>query len=240
MIRRHFEVGETAVTILAEDEHHAVANASIFRSRETIQRFIDRDPFFQLTFEPYPCPDDAPDLIKRMCKAADAAGVGPMAGVAGAVAERAVEDMQAAGAIHAVVDNGGDIALLIDQEVTIGLYSGEKLKGLGLTVAPREGVFGICTSSGTIGPSISFGIADAAVVIAPNVVLADTCATRLGNLLTSDIPEVMEGALGTVCSIPGVEGALAVVGDKMAMKGRVPRLTRAEVPLRRVARIEVP
>ena len=66
MRREHFEVGETAVTIVADDEYLEVAHASIFRSREILQRFIRRDPFFQVTLEPYPCPDDAPALIVRM------------------------------------------------------------------------------------------------------------------------------------------------------------------------------
>lgn len=240
MRRKHFEVGETAVTIVAEDEHLEAAQASIFRSRETVQRFIGRDPFFQTTLEPYPCPADAPPLIARMCSAALKADVGPMAAVAGAIAERAVLDMREAGATQAIVDNGGDIALLLDRETSVGLYAGEHIKGIGFLCPPREGVFGICTSSATIGPSISFGISDAATVIAADVTLADACATRLGNLLTSDRDEVMRSALGEVCSIAGVEGAVAVVGEKMAMKGRLPKLTRVTVPAGKVARIEFP
>ncbi len=240
MRREHFEVGETAVTIVAEDEHLPVAQASIFRSREIIQSFIRRDPLFQVTLEPYPCPEDAPPLIARMCAAAQKASVGPMAAVAGAIAERAVLDMRAAGATQAIVDNGGDLALLLDRETTIGLYAGERVRGIGLICEPREGTFGICTSSATIGPSISFGVSDAATVIAADVTLADACATRLGNLLTSDEDDVMRSALDSVCSIDGVEGAVAVVGEKVAMKGRLPRLTRASVPAGRVSKIEFP
>ncbi|MBI0583473.1 MAG: UPF0280 family protein [Methanomassiliicoccus sp.] len=239
-MRKHFEVGETAVTILAEEAHIGVAETSIFRSREIIQRFIRHDPLFQATLEPYPCPDDAPELIARMCRASALAGVGPMAAVAGAIAERAVLDMRAAGATQAIVDNGGDLALLLDREIEVGLYAGERIQGIGFACPPREGVFGICTSSATIGPSISFGASDAATVIAADVTLADACATRLGNLLTSDEEEIMRSALDDVCSIPGVEGALAVVGDRLAMKGRLPRLTRTEVPAGRIARIELP
>lgn len=240
MRREHFEVGETAVTIVADDEYLEVAHASIFRSRETIQRFIRRDPFFQLTLEPYPCPDDAPALIARMCASALKAEVGPMAAVAGAVAEQAVRDMREAGATQAIVDNGGDIALLLDRETSIGLYAGEHIKGIGFRCPPREGVFGLCTSSATIGPSLSFGVSDAATVIAADVTLADACATRLGNLLTSDQDEVMSAALDAVCSISGVEGAVAVVGGKVAMKGRLPKLTRVAVPPGKVAKIEFP
>jgi ApbE superfamily uncharacterized protein (UPF0280 family) len=240
MRRKHFEVGETAVTIVTDDEYLETAQESIFRSREIVQEFIRRDPFFQTTLEPYPCPSDAPPLIARMCSAASKAQVGPMAAVAGAIAERAVLDMQAAGATQAVVDNGGDIALLLDRETTVGLYAGEKVKGIGLLCPPREGVFGICTSSATIGPSISFGVSDAATVLAADVTLADACATRLGNLLTSDSEEVMRSALDNVCSIAGVEGALAVVGGKVAMKGRLPKLVPVTVPAGRVAKIELP
>jgi ApbE superfamily uncharacterized protein (UPF0280 family) len=240
MRRRHFEVGETAVTIVAEDRFQEAARASVFRSRETIQRFIARDPLFRVTLEPYPCPTDVPPLIARMCASSSKAKVGPMAAVAGAIAEQAVLDMRAAGATQAIVDNGGDIALLLDREASVGLYAGELVQGLGFQCSPREGIFGICTSSATIGPSISFGISDAATVIAADVTLADACATRLGNLLTSDHDEAMRSALSDVCSIDGVEGAVAVVGGKIAMKGRLPRLTRMTVPPGKVARIELP
>ncbi|MDW5563101.1 MAG: UPF0280 family protein [Methanomassiliicoccus sp.] len=238
MNRRHFEVGETAVTIVAEDEFFGTAQESIFRSREVLQRFIRRDPLFQMTLEPYPCPEEAPPLIARMCASAVKAGVGPMAAVAGAVAERAVLDMQAAGATQAIVDNGGDIALLLDRETSIGLYAGDLVKGIGFLCPPRAGVFGICTSSATIGPSLSFGISDAATVISADVTLADACATRLGNLLTSGEDGAMCTALDDVCSIPGIEGAVAVVGEKVAMKGRLPHLTRVTVPPGKVAKIE--
>lgn len=240
MRREHFEVGETAVTIVAEEMFLGAARASIFRSREIVQRHIGQDPVFRVTLEPHPCPEDAPPLIRRMCSAALRAGVGPMATVAGAIAERAVMDMRAAGATQAIVDNGGDIALLLDRDTAVGLYAGERVQGIGFLCRPREGIFGICTSSATIGPSISFGVSDAATVISADVALADACATRLGNLLTSEREEVMAAALDDVCSIAGVEGAVAVVGDRMAMKGRLPELARVTVPAGRISRIELP
>jgi ApbE superfamily uncharacterized protein (UPF0280 family) len=239
MIRKHFEVKETAVTIIAEADQIAVAEESVFRSREIIEAMIRTDPMFQVTLEPYTAPNDAHPLIRRMCEAATLAGVGPMASVAGAIAEKAVEDMKEIGATQAVVDNGGDIALLLDREISVGLYAGEKVKGLGFVCPPRPGIFGICTSSATIGPSISFGNSDAATVISANVALADACATRLGNLLISSDDPVMSGALNDVCAIPGVEGALGVVGEKIALKGRLPKLVKMDVPKAKVAKIEL-
>lgn len=238
-MRKHFEVGETAVTIIAGEDLVPVAEASIFRSRETLQRFIQRDPLFQLTLEPYDPPEDADPLVRRMCDAARAAGVGPMAAVAGAIAERAVLDMRDAGAEQAIVDNGGDVALLLKEGANVGLYAGDRIKGIGFAAPPRDGVFGICTSSATIGPSISFGITDAATVISGNVALADACATRLGNLVTTRSEEALRAALDDVTSIEGVEGALVVVEDLMAMKGRLPPLVRMECERSKIARIEL-
>ena len=239
MRRWHFEVGETAVTILCDEPFLPIARESILRSREVISRFIRDDPLFGVTLEPYELSEDADPLIERMCDAAAVANVGPMAAVAGAIAERAVMDMRDAGAEQAVVDNGGDIAFLIKEEITVSLYAGEGVQGLGFKVAPREGVFGMCTSSGTIGPSISFGMADAATVIAENVALADACATQLGNLVTGDTDEVMGAAVEHIASIAGVEGALAAAGDRIAMKGRLPELIRVAADPSKISRVEL-
>lgn len=239
MRRRHFELGETAVTILAEDSFFPVAEESIFRSRDVLQRFIRRDPLFQLTLEPYEAPEDAPPLVRRMCEAAAAARVGPMAAVAGAIAERAVADMREAGAEEAAVDNGGDIALLLKSELAVALYAGEGVRGLGFRVAPREGIFGLCTSSATVGPSLSFGVADAATVIAADVALADACATRLGNLVTDPSDEVLSAAVAEVRAIPGVEGVLAAAGGKVALKGTLPELIRVPADLSKVTKVEL-
>ncbi len=240
MRRWHFEVGETAVTILGDEEFLPVAKESIYRSRDVIERYIRRDPMFGVTLEPYEPEADAPPLIARMCDAAAMAGVGPMASVAGAIAERAVMDMRDAGAEQAVVDNGGDIAFLLKEEVTVALYAGDGLQGLGFRILPRDGIFGLCTSSATIGPSISFGIADAATVISENVALADACATCLGNLVTDHTDEVMSSAVGRIASLPGVEGALALAGGRIALKGRVPELVRAFADRSKITKVEMP
>ncbi len=201
MIRKHFEVGETAVNIICDRmDGLRAAEMSIFASRDEIHRFIRNDPLFEITLEPYDPPSSAPPLIKRMCSTSGKAGVGPMATVAGAIAEEAVYAMRREGCKQAVVDNGGDIALSISEPVNIAIYAGDGLKDLGLICSPRNEVYGICTSSSTIGPSISFGMTDAATVVSGNVALADACATRLGNLVRSDDEAMMRSALEDVCA----------------------------------------
>jgi len=236
LVRRHFEFKETAVTIVCEERYLDLAQRSIYRSRETIERFVLLDPIFKDTLEPYDEPQDADPLIKRMCAAARSAQVGPMAAVAGAIAEAAVKAMVEAGAEHALVDNGGDIALYLSEPTDIALYAGQsRIKDVGFHLPGERRVYGVCTSSGTVGPSISFGVADAAVVFAPDVCVADACATRLGNEVKSGAEGVMRHALEVVCAIEGVEGALVVVEDRMALHGRVPPLVKVRTSPDRIS-----
>lgn len=240
LVRRHFEVGETAVTILAEERFLPLAKESIFRSREIIQGFIAQDPLFKDALEPYPVPLDAHPLIQRMCAASAKAKVGPMAAVAGTIAKEAVRAMVQSGARQVVVDNGGDIAMFLTEDLDIGLYAGASgIRDVGFRIPGEGREYAVCTSSGTVGPSISFGIADAAVVFAEDAALADACATRLGNEVQSGEEEGMLYAIETVLRLQGVEGALVVVGERMAMRGKVPRLVRAKVPPSSIARIEL-
>jgi len=240
IVRRHFEVGETAVTILVEESFVPIAKESIFRSRSIIQGFIAQDPLFKDILEPYQEPEGADPIIKRMCSAARKAKVGPMAAVAGTIAEEAVRAMVTAGARQAAVDNGGDISMFLSEPMEIGIFAGESsIKDLGFRFPAQERYYSVCTSSGTVGPSISFGIADAAVVLAEEAALADACATRLGNEVRSQEEEEILRALDVVMKVEGVDGAMVILGDKMAMKGKLPPLVKAKVSLRSISRSEL-
>jgi hypothetical protein len=238
IVREHFEVRETAVTIVAEERYVPQAKRSIFESRKVLERFIEDDPFFRTTLEPYAESETAPPLIRRMCEAARAAKVGPMAAVAGSVAEAAVEAMVLAGSTHALVDNGGDIAMVLDREVDIGIYAGRsRFSELAFRFEPVDRIMGICTSSATVGPSISFGIADAAIVISENVALADACATMLGNRVVSNDDALLTDSVTRVMEVEGVSGCCAMVGDKIAMKGTLPRMVPASGNFAKASRI---
>ena len=111
MIREPFRFRQTFATILAEyPEHVAAAREGMIRARQVLEAQIARDPFFQMTFDPY-IPDSSELVIRRMADASKKAGVGPMAAVAGAIAWAGVESMADAGAVFGVIDNGG-ISLL--------------------------------------------------------------------------------------------------------------------------------
>jgi len=225
IVRHHFEVEQTAVTVLAGSGYIKIAKDAIFDARSQIISKISADPFFGTTYEPYtPSPNDE-CVVKRMCIASLAASVGPMAAVAGAIAEYAVERMVSAGAEYAVVDNGGDIALVSDRIVNIGMYVNVNGKGLSLKIMPTARILGICSSSASVGPSVSFGGSDISTVISNDVSLADACATALGNAVNADnIKEPLEHT----CGIDGVIGCLSYCNGMLSVCGDVPEMVTCE------------
>ncbi|WP_287155375.1 UPF0280 family protein [Candidatus Solincola tengchongensis] len=199
---------------------------SLTRHRSLLEEFIARQPLFAATFRPYAVPVEAPEIVRRMAEAAARAHVGPMAAVAGAVAEMVGLDLLPLSP-ELMVENGGDIFLSSRSERRIGIFAGESpFSGrLALVVAPTppQGL-GICTSSATVGPSYSAGAADAALVVAESASLADAAATALGNRVKS--PEDMEEALAYVAGLEGVTGCLVIMGDRLGVRGDL-RLERA-------------
>ncbi|MDR7666255.1 UPF0280 family protein [Methanosarcina sp. Z-7115] len=229
-IKEHFQLKETIVTIAADNQEHIeAAKESIRLHRAALETYILSDPYFQLTLEPYECPKNAPEVVRRMVKAGNTMQIGPMSAVAGTFSALAVEAMVEAGAKYAIVDNGGDIALINDRPVVVGIYAGQSsIKNMGLVFEPRNSITGVCTSAGTVGPSISFGMADAATVFSDDVSLADASATALGNEVGIG-KESVEASFKAVKGIPEIKGALVIQGEYIGMWGQVPKITRADV-----------
>ncbi len=236
ILREHFQLKETIVTISAREPGHIeAAKNSIRKQRKYLEGFIEKDPFFQLTLDPYDLQlENAPDIVQQMAGCSAVFGIGPMSAVAGAIAKFSVEAMMDAGATYAIVDNGGDISILNDRPVVVGIYAGASpIKDLAFEVPSRRKPLGICTSSGTVGPSISFGCADAATVISQDPALADAAATALGNAVQAD--NALEECFMAI-DRPGIDGALVIRGEEMAMWGKLPPLHRARVGAERITR----
>ena len=229
-MKEHFQLKETIVTITADEQSYIeVAKEAIGLHRAQLESYIRSDPYFKITLEPHPCTPGAPDIVKRLVDAGNAMGIGPMSAVAGTVAALAVEAMVDAGASYAIVDNGGDVAIINDRSVVMGIYAGESpIKDLAFTIEPRDSITGVCTSAGTVGPSISFGMADAAIIFSDDVSLADSAATALGNAVEVG-RESVEGAFNVVKDVSGIKGAVVIQGEYMGMWGDVPEITRADV-----------
>ena len=213
-------VKETDLYIRASKNLSSKARKLVMKYREALEKYIERHPSFLTSLEPLPLDDDAPQIVKLMAEAARKAGVGPMASVAGAIAEFVGSELLAFSP-EVIVENGGDIFLKSLRKRLISIYAGESpLTGkIGLEIEPEETPLGICTSSRTVGHSLSYGQADAVVALSPSTPLADAAATAIGNLIKQpdDIPSGIELAK----SIQGLKGVLIIKDDKVGIWGEV-------------------
>lgn len=214
------QVKETDLLIRASRDLRSEALAATRRHRSTLESYIAQNPHFGVTLEPMSVDEGAPPIAREMARAAQLAGVGPMAAVAGAIAERVGKDLLSL-CEEVIVENGGDVFMRTAVERTVGIYAGESsLTGkIALVIRPEETPLGVCTSSGTVGHSLSFGKADAVVAISPSTALADAAATAMGNRVvsTSDIHKAL--AFGQ--TIRGLTGAAIIKGDHMGVWGQV-------------------
>jgi ApbE superfamily uncharacterized protein (UPF0280 family) len=211
---------ETDLQISAQQNLQKEAVIAIRKSRAPLEDYINCHPLFLSTLKPCRVETYAPSIVKDMAEAARITGVGPMAAVAGAIAQ-AVGCELLAYTSEIIVENGGDIFLKLLSTRLIGVYAGNSpLSGkIALEVDPDETPLGICTSSGTVGHSLSFGTVDAAVVISPSAALADAAATAIGNKIKTI--EDVTSAIEIARNIEGVTGVLVIKDDKMGVWGRV-------------------
>jgi ApbE superfamily uncharacterized protein (UPF0280 family) len=214
------QVMETDLFILAEDDLSDIALNSVYKYRKQIEEYIYLRPEFRHSLVPIAPDPPAPPIIRGMLEKSQKVSVGPMAAVAGAVAQFVADDL-----LHysdeIIVENGGDIYLKTKDDLRVPVYAGSSRLSMkiALKVKAKDTPLGICTSSGTIGHSISFGRADAVCVISKSAILADAAATAVGNLVTSakDIKPAVEFGM----NLPEVLGILIIVEDKMGAGGRI-------------------
>ncbi len=213
-------VKETDLLIRAERDLSRLATDLTLQAREQLESYIVQRPEFAASMTPLPADAFAPRIAREMLEASKVTGVGPMAAVAGAVAEYVGKGLLFQ-TKEVMVENGGDVFIKIDQPVTIGLFAGESKfnQKIGLEALPEECPMGICSSSGTIGHSISYGSADLACVKSGSTALADAAATALGNRVKS--ANDIEMALEWSKTVPGIPGALIIVGDRMGAWGAI-------------------
>jgi hypothetical protein len=231
-MREKFSVKETNVTIISDEKYIETAKKSILETRKDLEIFIRKEPFFSIALESYLREkEETPEVVKRMVSASNRTEVGPMAAVAGTISWLAVEEMVKDGAKYALIDNGGDIAILNNKKCYIGIYAGESsISGrYAFEIEPREKILGICTSSGTVGHSISFGTADAVTVFSEDVSLADAAATAFGNMVGDDLEESLNNIKEALWKNEELSGTVVIKGERMAFLGDVPPIVSADV-----------
>ncbi|MCK5731295.1 MAG: UPF0280 family protein [Draconibacterium sp.] len=194
--------------------------AKIKELRNKLDEYINEEPFFKKSLKPFLPTEIAPDEAIEMAVAAEKAGIGPMSAVAGLFAREIGEEIiQNFSVNELVIENGGDIYVLLKDEMVLSVFAGDSIlsERIGLVIPPEKNKLGICTSAGTVGPSISYGKADAVVVVCEDILLADAFATALGNKVKS--PNDVEKVIKQSEKFPEILSLLIICEDKIGIRG---------------------
>lgn len=193
----------------------------VYLYRRQIKDYISKDKRFLTSLKPIEVELHAPSIVKDMAQSAKKASVGPMAAVAGALAEFLGKDLLRKGYKDIIIENGGDIFIVTSKMRKIGIYAGRSRlwNKLCLKIRSEDTPIGICTSSGTVGHSLSFGFADAVVILSKHAYLADAVATATANRVKSrqDLQEAVDFAK----SIKGILGAIIIIKNNLISWGKV-------------------
>ncbi len=220
LIAQEVVVSETDLLVSSEKDIKSTAEKLIKKFRAQIEDYIKKHPEFKTSLEPLALDSNASAIIKDMLEASKLAGVGPMAAIAGVIAEYVGVGLLSQ-TKEIIVENGGDIFIKSEKERHVAIFAGDSplSNKLSIKLKPQDTPCGICTSSGTVGHSLSFGKADACVIISKSVALADAVATAACNRVKTkhDIKPALEFAT----SIKGIQGALIVLGKDFGVSGDI-------------------
>ena len=211
-------VKETDLLVHAHADLATITRELILQHRGVIEAYIKTCPEFLETLHPWNVPGPAPNIVREMARAGRRAGVGPMAAVAGTLAEYVGRDLLVQSP-EVIVENGGDIFLKTDEPAVIGVFAGKSPLSLqiGLRIDSNQGPKAVCTSSRTVGHSLSLGRADAVCIVSDSCALADAAATAIGNRVRSrkDIQPAIEAAK----NIENIEGVAIIIGEDLGLWG---------------------
>jgi len=233
----HFSEKESDITIISESKKAIlVAKTNFFHHRRLLEEYVLKDEKFLKSFSPVKVNTNL-KVINLMADATLICDVGPMAAVAGALADLMLESMKSKDNYSvkpvkiALVENGGEIAIDSEESMTIALYAGDNPLNLnlGFLIKRSDSPIGLGTSSATIGHAISLGEADAVTVFAKNATLADAAATRIANLVKgADIEKSIKNGLDAADDIKEVMGVFISRRDKVGQTGKIPQLVKIE------------
>ncbi|MFC1691089.1 UPF0280 family protein [Nanoarchaeota archaeon] len=217
---------DSRVKILCDKEELIdIAFNELISQRKVIEDYIKNNPEFETSLKPIENDPNSPNIIKEMISASKNSGTGPMAAVAGLLAEKACKKISNK-CETVIVENGGDIFISTKNTVIIGLFSGKEhsLNKLAFRITPEITPLAICSSSGKMGHSLSFGEADVATVFSKSAALADCVATNLANKIKTQ--QDLDPALEWANTIEGIIGAIAVKNERIGMIGTLPELIK--------------
>ena len=225
-------IGETHIRLTTDMEGHNLEDY-IYQIRANLKSYIARNPDFMMSLEPLKTDEeDLSEIVKMMYESSALADVGPMACVAGTISELSLKHLILQKSRFSIVENGGDIALITNKRILCGIYSNNEILGneIAFEIKPANSPLGICTSSGKIGHSISFGVSDSVSVISHSASLSDALATRIANDVNGETCESkVANALETAESYSDLfTGALIISGNNVATVGRLPKIVETQ------------
>lgn len=213
-------VGESDLFISSNINLAQEAKKSLVNHRTHLENYIKKNPLFLTSMLPLPQDIMAPAIVRDMLEKSALCGVGPMAGVAGAVSQFVGQDLFDV-AETLIIENGGDIFIKAKNDLTVSVFAGESPLSykVNFNLKAEKTPLGVCTSSATVGPSVSFGKADAVCVISKSATLADAAASAIGNYVKSknDIKKALDFGL----KIKGVNGIIIIMGSEMGVIGDI-------------------
>jgi ApbE superfamily uncharacterized protein (UPF0280 family) len=226
LFKETFEFKETRGLILS-DSRKALAKAisSLRENREKLERYARKNPKFLYSLKPVEVDGDSPLVAKMMAEAAAKVGVGPMAAVAGALADLAVKEMISVGARVAVVENGGEVSAISESPIDIALLALDTPLSRKIGFRLEKFPVGVATSSATFGHAFSLGEAESVTVFAKDACLADAAATAVCNAVKGeDCDLAVRHGIEVAMSISDVKGVLIIFMGKVATAGEIPKL----------------
>ena len=227
LIKEAFRLKESNCTIISDKTSGVeTAKASIEHHRQQLEEYVKEHPQFLHSLEPVPV-DGAPKVAKLMAEASAKANVGPMAAVAGVLADLAVEEMIDNGCKVAVVENGGEVSAVSDQPIDIGFQAGDEPLSREMGFRLRKFPIGVATSSGRFSHAFSFGDADAVTIFAVDAGVADAAATAVANLIKGDdVRDVLKQGVDHALTIDGVKGVFILYRGVVGKAGQIPELIK--------------
>ena len=232
MYFEEINIDQTHIRLSTDLKEHDL-NKYIFSIRNDLKRYISKNPDFLLSLEPLKYnPENLSPIVLKMYESSAKAGVGPMACVAGTISEMSLDYLIHNDSSYSIVENGGDIAIINDTKVLCGIYSNNEILGnnIAFEIKARKKGLGICTSSGKIGHSISFGSSDSVTVLSKSPSLADGLATRIANdVVGEDSESKVSNALETCENLKEFfDGVLIISDENVGSIGRLPRIVESK------------
>jgi ApbE superfamily uncharacterized protein (UPF0280 family) len=213
-------IKETDLLVSSSKDLRKQTRDSVYHYRRQLEDYIKSKPNFLSTLLPYPEDLFAPEIIREMISATRIFNIGPMAAVAGTIAQFVGRDLLQY-TEELIVENGGDIFLKTERPVTVSIFAGSsKLSDkLGIVIYPEQMPAGICTSSATVGHSLSLGKADSVCIISSKASIADAAATALGNRITNQF--TLKREIESMRESKDIKGGMVIIGKTMASWGEI-------------------